>query len=79
MANNYFTQTVEIMCKTLRKMPCISKAKKCAKILLNVISSAKLQFPTNFSNIVHQLFHKSTTSDDQLFYPLFHTPYNNNY
>ncbi len=70
---------VENLCKTLRKTKCISNAKKCAKLLPHHHSSAKLHFPTNFSNLSHHLFHRLSTSVFQLFYPLFHRPYNNNY
>lgn len=79
MANKLFTQLVETMCKTKRKTPCISRVKNCALLSHSTPSSVKLHFPTNFSHLLHQLFHKPTTSVTQLFYPLFHSPYNNNY
>ena len=76
---NKFTQFVEILCKTLRKTTCNLNVKTCEKFIHKSSSCVKPSFPTKFSHQIHQLFHKTATSDDQLFYPLFHTPYNNNY
>lgn len=70
---------VENLCKTLRKIMCISNVKKCVKLFTNHSPSVKLHFPTNFSNLSHHLFHHPITSVFQLFYPLFHRPYNDNY
>ncbi len=79
MANNFFIQIVEITCKTLWKTPRKNRVKKCVKNLPTRISCVKTTFPTNFSLISHQLLNIYFTPIVQLFYPLFHNPYYNNY
>ena len=79
MVSKFFIQTVEIPCKTLWKKPRKTRVKKCSKKLSTSESCVKHLFSTNFSILSHQLINTFSTSIVQLFYPLFHNTYYNNY
>lgn len=72
-------EVVQIPCKTQRKFQCNSRVKKCIQRTNNHISCVKNILFTDFSHSSHRLYHNPTTSIFQLFFPLFHRPYNYNY
>ena len=51
-----FVQTVDYMCKTRRKTPCIFRVNFCAQNHKATTSRAKLHFPTDFLNGFSLLF-----------------------
>lgn len=79
MANKKIIQIVEIPYKTIWKSSCKYSEEKCAKLLLVHKKCAKNSLFTNFYNIIHQLFNSLSTPITKLFFPLFHSPYYNNY
>ena len=72
-------KSVEIQCKTIRKTTCILNVKLCANFHFITSKCGNPSFTRNFPTIQALLFAQPSTSNVQLFYPLFHQAYYYNY
>ena len=72
----HFHQLVENMCKSTCKYQCNFRVKNCVFPLHPHTPRAKLTISTNFSHASHNFSHNTSTPIHQLFFPLFHSPYN---